>query len=58
MSIKKYLRFAAFIFFVVLAAMIPIPLKFHSKDNLPKDLIELVERKEEDDEDDDIKEIL
>lgn len=37
--------------------MIPIPLKFSSKDNLPKHLIEKVDKKEDEEENDNLKEI-
>ena len=40
-----------------MVSIIPVPMQFFSKDNLPKDLIELVENNEDEKEDDDIKEI-
>ena len=42
---------------IFLACIVPFPMKFTQKDNLPKDLIEHVELKEEDEDDDDIKEL-
>ena len=47
MKIKKTLRFTALIFMIFLASLVPFPLKFSSKDNLPKNLIENVEKKKE-----------
>lgn len=55
MKIKKALRLIALIFLIFLACIVPFPLKFTQKDNLPKDLIENVEIKEEDDDEDELK---
>ena len=57
MKIKKTLRLIALIAMIFLACLVPFPLKFSSKDNLPKHLIENVEIKDEEDEDDILKEI-
>lgn len=57
MTIKKTLRRVALIFMIFLACLVPFPLKFSSKDNLPKHLIEQVEIKDNEDEEDIIKEI-
>jgi len=42
---------------IFLACLVPFPLKFTSKDNLPKHLIEQVEIKDDEDEEDILKEI-
>ena len=42
---------------IFLACLVPFPLKFTSKDNLPKNLIEQVELKEDDEDEDTLKEI-
>jgi len=38
-----------------MASILPVPILFYGKDNLPKNLTELVEKTKEDDKDDDIK---
>mgnify|MGYP007079437235 FL=1 len=40
-----------------MAAILPVPILFYGKDNLPKNLTELIEKKEDDDENDDVKEL-
>jgi hypothetical protein len=57
MNIKKSLRLIALIFMIFLACLVPVPLKFSSKDHLPKNLIENIEIKDDEDEDDILKEI-
>ncbi|WP_299124090.1 hypothetical protein [uncultured Winogradskyella sp.] len=57
MKIKKTFRLIALIFMIMLACIVPFPLKFSQKDNLPKNLIENVEVTKEEDDEDDIKEI-
>ena len=42
---------------IFLACIVPFPMKFSRKDNLPKDLIEHVELKEDDNEDNELKEL-
>jgi len=42
---------------VVLASVLPVPITFYRKDELPKNLIEQVEVEEEDANKDDIKEL-
>lgn len=39
---------------IFLACIVPFPMKFSHKDNLPKDLIENVEIKEDDDDEDEL----
>ena len=57
MKIKKPLRLIVLIFMIFLACSVPFPLKFSSKDNLPKHLIEQVEIKDDEDDEDIIKEV-
>jgi hypothetical protein len=40
-----------------MAAILPVPILFYGKDNLPKNLIEQVENTEDENEEDDIKEL-
>ncbi|MEH6537638.1 MAG: hypothetical protein V7719_14660 [Psychroserpens sp.] len=54
MKIKKTLRLLALIFMIFLACIVPFPMKFTKKDNLPKDLIEHLEIKEEDSNEDEL----
>ena len=42
---------------IFLACLVPFPLKFSSKDNLPKHLIEQIEIKDDEDDEDIIKEV-
>ena len=51
------MRLIILILVISLAAVIPVPIIFYGKDNLPKDLIELVEKDDDEQEKDDIKEI-
>ncbi|WP_455170517.1 hypothetical protein [Aegicerativicinus sediminis] len=48
MKLKRHLRFCAFLFFIILASIVPVPFKFYLKDNLPTFKIEQVDKKEED----------
>ncbi len=57
MKIKRTLRLIALIFIIALACAIPVPMTFKQKDNLPKDLIEQVEKKEDDEDEDTLKEV-
>ncbi|MFC4633281.1 hypothetical protein ACFO3O_05145 [Dokdonia ponticola] len=36
---------------IAMAAVLPVPMKFTTKDNLPKNVIEQIDSKEEDEED-------
>ena len=40
-----------------MASVLPVPILFYNKDKLPKNLIELINKKESDEEKDDIKAI-
>lgn len=57
MKIKKKLRLLVLAFMIGLACILPIPMTFFRKDNLPKNLIEQVDINEDEDESDDIKEL-
>lgn len=56
-SIKRTLRLFALIFMIGLATILPVPITFFRKDNLPKFKIEQIDKKQEDENKDDIKEI-
>lgn len=43
---------------VALASVLPVPITFYKKDNMPKYNIELVDEKDDDTENEDVKEIL
>lgn len=55
-KIKRFLRLLLLLVMIGMAAILPVPILFYGKDNLPKNLTELVEKKE-DNEKDDIKEL-
>jgi len=40
---------------IALASVLPVPMTFYAKDQLPKHLIERVDKKEEEDEEDETK---
>jgi len=52
-----FLRRFALVFFIALACILPVPIIFHRKDDLPKHLIEQLEEQKEDTEQDTIKEL-
>lgn len=54
---KRFLRLFLLLLMIGMAAILPVPILFYGKDNLPKNLTELVEKTEDEDEDDDIKEL-
>ena len=56
-SIKRILRLLALLFMIALATVLPVPITFYRKDNMPKFKIEQFEKKKEDENKDDIKEI-
>ncbi len=57
MKIKKLLRHLALIFMIALASILPIPMTFFRKDNLPKNLIEQMDTKNDHTDDEDVKEL-
>ncbi len=59
MHIKRTLRLIALIFLIIIASIIPlpIPIQFHHKDELPQNLIEMVDRKEDENEEENQAEI-
>jgi len=56
-TIKRLMRLLALILMVLLASIMPVPLTFYRKDNLPKFPIEQVDNQEEEDDQEDIMEI-
>jgi len=58
MKLKRILRLIMFALLIGLACILPVPITFSRKDDVPKYLIEQIDKNENDDEDDDIKEIL
>jgi hypothetical protein len=48
MRIKKFLRFLMLLIFIIIASVVPFPIKFYKKDNLPSYEIEQIDKKEED----------
>ena len=42
---------------IAMASVLPVPISFFTKDDLPKNLIERIDTQEDEDEKDDIKEI-
>jgi hypothetical protein len=52
---KRFLRLFLLLIMIGMAAILPVPILFYGKDNLPKNLTELVEKTEDEDEEDDIK---
>ena len=54
---KRILRLLLLVLIIGMAAILPVPILFYGKDNLPKNLTELVQETEEDNDIDDIKEL-
>ncbi|WP_298555349.1 hypothetical protein [uncultured Algibacter sp.] len=54
-SIKKTLRLLALVFIIGLATVLPVPITFYRKDNLPKFKIEQIDKKREDENKADLK---
>ena len=48
MRIRKFLRFLMLLIFIIIASIVPFPIKFYKKDNLPSSEIEQIDKKEED----------
>lgn len=55
MKIKKILRLLALVFMIGLACILPVPMTFTRKDDMPKYLIEQVDENDNTDEEDNIK---
>ena len=55
MKLKETIRVLALIFMIALASVLPVPMTFYSKDNLPQNLIGMVDKKDEEDEEDETK---
>lgn len=56
-KLKRFLRLFLLLMMIGMASILPVPILFYGKDNLPKNLTELVETNEDEKEDDDIKEL-
>jgi len=56
-KIKCFLRLLLLAFMIGITAILPVPILFYSKDNLPKNLIEHVETSDDEDEDHEIKKL-
>ena len=56
-SLKKALRLLALLFMIVLASVLPVPITYFRKDNMPKFKIEQIDKKQKDSNKDDIKAI-
>jgi len=57
-TFKRILRLIALLLIIALASILPVPITFYRKDNLPKYLIEQIDAKEEEETDnEDIKEL-
>lgn len=54
-TFKKVLRLMALTLIIVLASVIPVPITFHRKDDLPKFKIEQVDKEKKDEDNQDIK---
>ncbi|WP_303317953.1 hypothetical protein Q4Q34_18755 [Flavivirga abyssicola] len=48
MRIKKFLRFLMLLIFIIIASIVPFPIKFYKKDNLPSYEIEQIDKKDDD----------
>lgn len=56
-TIKKFIRLSAFLLMIALASVLPVPITFYKRDNLPKYVIEQIDTKDDETKDDDIKEL-
>ncbi len=56
-TLKKGMRLFALALIIALASVLPVPINFYRKDNLPKYTIEQIDTKDDDTEEDDIKEL-
>jgi len=56
-TFKRFMRLLLLAFMIGMASILPVPIVFYSKDNLPKNLTEHVENTEDEDEEEDIKEL-
>jgi len=54
-KLKRFLRLLLLAILIGMASILPVPILFYGKDNLPKNLTEQVENTEDEDEEDDIK---
>jgi len=47
MRLKRFIRFLMLLVFIIIACILPFPIKFYKKDNLPSFKIEQVDKKED-----------
>jgi len=57
MTLKRFFRMLALVLLIGMASVLPIPIAFVRKDDVPKFLIEQVDKNENEDKDDNIKEL-
>ena len=58
MNLKRHLRLIILAFLIGLACLLPVPITFTRKDDVPKYLIEQIDKNKNDDEENDLKELL
>ena len=58
MNLKRHLRLIMLAFLIGLACILPVPITFTRKDDVPKYLIEQIDKNKNDDEENDLKELL
>lgn len=56
-KIIRFLRLFLLLLMIGMASVLPVPILFYGRDNLPKNLTELVEDINDDDEEENIKEL-
>ncbi len=56
-TLKRALRLIVLALIIALASVLPVPINFYRKDNLPKYTIEQIDSKKNDTENEDIKEV-
>jgi hypothetical protein len=56
-TFKRFLRLLALILVIAMASVLPVPITFFRKDDLPKNLIEQIDTNKDEDEKDNIKEM-
>lgn len=48
MRLKKFLRYVLLFCYIIIASIVPFPIKFQRKDNTPSHQIEQIDKKKED----------
>ena len=57
MRFKKFARLLVLVFFIMLSSIVPFPITFKRKDNIPTYTIEQIDKKEDDEEETDVFEV-